>query len=284
MDPGVIVLHDAVLHHFCLGFLRREEYIDEFVYNYGEWTRAFAADLWENRARSAADPRYFSHPMVRRVVEQSRAVIVHNPAAARIVRNHAPGARIHEVPHLWAPTAEYPQNTSANLLCGVFGHLRESKRLAVVLESCKRAGASLMVAGSLPASLERELAPALGGVRREPYTTRQRFLQLAHEVDCCINLRYPPAGETSGIGVLLMGIGRPVVFTDGEEIARYPADACIRIESGLGELENLTDVLTWLRIRRSHARAIGASASAYIRRRHSPDLVARLYWQALRGG
>ena len=37
--PGVVVLHDAVLHHFLLGSLDREAYIEEFVYNYGEWHR-----------------------------------------------------------------------------------------------------------------------------------------------------------------------------------------------------------------------------------------------------
>jgi hypothetical protein len=281
-QPGVVVLHDAVLHHFCLGLLSRDEYVEEFVYNYGEWTRALAEDLWTNRARSAADPRYFAWPMLRRITERSLAVVVHNPAAAEIVRSHAPDARIHEIPHLWVPTAQFPQNASPRLLCGVFGHLRESKRLPVVLEACKRAGVDLMVAGSLPTELERALRPAMQGIRREPYATRERFLQLAHEVDCCINLRYPPAGETSGIGVLLMGIGRPVVFTDGEEIARYPGDACIRIDSGVAEREHLADALTWLRIRRSHARAIGSNASEYIRREHAAERVARLYQEALR--
>src|SRR5450631_1724403 len=35
--PGVIVLHDAVLHHFFLGSLTAAQYIAEFVYNYGQW-------------------------------------------------------------------------------------------------------------------------------------------------------------------------------------------------------------------------------------------------------
>src|ERR1051326_3838763 len=82
--PGVIVLHDAVLQHFFLGILDRGPYIEEFVYNYGEWTRGLAGDLWKNRARSGADPRYFEYPMIKRIVTASRAVIVHNPAAARI--------------------------------------------------------------------------------------------------------------------------------------------------------------------------------------------------------
>src|SRR5215831_17300977 len=37
--PGIVVLHDAVLQHFFLGSLHEREYVEEFVYNYGEWSR-----------------------------------------------------------------------------------------------------------------------------------------------------------------------------------------------------------------------------------------------------
>src|ERR1700722_17076296 len=47
--PGVAVLHDAVLHHFFLGNLTEQEYLDEFAYNYD--SRDLARDLWSGRAR-----------------------------------------------------------------------------------------------------------------------------------------------------------------------------------------------------------------------------------------
>ena len=72
--PGVVVLHDAVLHHFLLGSLDREAYIEEFVYNYGEWHRAHAAELWTARPRAGADPRFFRYPMLRRIAEATEAV------------------------------------------------------------------------------------------------------------------------------------------------------------------------------------------------------------------
>ena len=82
--PGVIVLHDAVLNHFFLGQLSEAAYIEEFVYNYGEWTRSLAQDLWRSRATSGSDERYFRYPMLRRVAERALAVIVHNPAAGTV--------------------------------------------------------------------------------------------------------------------------------------------------------------------------------------------------------
>ena len=39
-EPGVVILHDGVLNHFLLGELDRDAYVNEFVYNYGEWTVA----------------------------------------------------------------------------------------------------------------------------------------------------------------------------------------------------------------------------------------------------
>src|SRR5688572_22883345 len=37
-EPGIAVIHDAVLQHFFLGWLDELAYIEEFVYNYGEWS------------------------------------------------------------------------------------------------------------------------------------------------------------------------------------------------------------------------------------------------------
>ena len=48
-QPGVVVLHDAVLNHFFLGTLRQDEYLEEFVYNYGEWNRGLAEGLWRDQ-------------------------------------------------------------------------------------------------------------------------------------------------------------------------------------------------------------------------------------------
>src|SRR4051812_3447882 len=101
-EPGVVVLHDAVLHHFFLGQLTEAEYLDEFVYNYGEWNRGLARDLWRGRAGSGSDDRYFRFPMLRRIAERALTLVVHNPAAARAVKEHAPEARVVEIPHLYS--------------------------------------------------------------------------------------------------------------------------------------------------------------------------------------
>ena len=293
--PGVVVLHDAVLHHFALGQLTRDEYLAEFTYNYGEWSIGLAADLWARRATSASDSRYFEYPLIRRICEASRAVIVHNPAAARIVRQHAPAATVVEIPHLLFPE---PTLTDADLidvrralevrplepLCGLFGHLRESKRVRTVIEACGRAAIRLLIAGPCSNDLAKSLEPyfAQPWVIRRDYTSEAEFRNLTQAVDICANLRYPSAGETSGISIRLMGAGKAVLVTDSEENSRYPETACVRIASGTAERDHLTAVLDWLKQFPAHARATGTRAADYVQREHAPARVAEAYWSVLR--
>src|SRR5262249_37215958 len=100
-EPGVVVLHDALLQHMFMRTLDEDRYIDEFVYNYGEWSRELARELWRGKASSGLLPVCYRYPMLKRLVERSLAVIVHNPAAARIVREQAPYAPVIEIPHLY---------------------------------------------------------------------------------------------------------------------------------------------------------------------------------------
>lgn len=298
--PGVAVLHDATLHHMLLGLLDRQAYVEEFVYNYGEFHRQQGARLWDARRQSAHDPAYFEHALVRRIGEVSCAVVVHNPAAARIVRQHAPGARVAEIPHLFAPPALPPREESLRwragrgiaedtFLFGVFGHLRESKRLHSILRAFERvrrtgADAALLVAGDFVSpELERALGPLLAAPNalRVPFCAEPEFWNIASAVDACINLRDPSAGETSGIAIRLMGIGKPVFLSAGDETACIPPGAALRVDRGLAEESALVEYMVWLRAHPEMARQIGARAAAHVAAHHSLAGAARSYAELL---
>jgi len=292
--PGIVILHDAVLQHFFLGRLTRQQYVDEFIFNYGEWNRSLAEDLWEHRARSAADPRYFAWPMLKRIATTALAIVVHNPAAAAIVKQHAPDTRVIEIPHLFVSPGTPPvvdilrlrsqlEIAPRTLLIGVFGHQRESKRLPVVLRALEksRAEARLLIAGSFASSdLERSLAGQLADQRilRAGYLPEPDFWRYAAAVDLCINLRYPTAAETSGIAIRLMGIGKPVIFSNGAEIARIPENACLRVDTGPAEEELLAHYIAWLARCPEAAQEIGRRAAAHIASHHALETIADQYW------
>jgi glycosyltransferase involved in cell wall biosynthesis len=299
--PGVVILHDAVLHHFLLGQLGETGYVDEFVYNYGEWTHGLARELWRGRAASGADSRYFEFPMLKRIAERARAVVVHNPAAAQTVLRHAPAARVVEIPHLFqtppalptpAEVERYRQELgipSTAFLFGVFGYLRESKRLLAVLQALTeirhtRPHAMLLVAGQFASSdLARAAEPLLHepGIVRLPYLEEREFWMAASAVDACINLRDPGAGETSGIAIRLMGIGKPVLLTDGPECARFPEDACIRVARGPAEPDSLRQHLILLTSISEVPRSIGLRGAGHIREHHRVELIGKRFWDLL---
>ncbi len=296
-QPGVVVIHDAVLNHFYLGLLSEEQYVEEFVYNYGEWTRGLAHDLWKNRRRSGADTSYFDYPMLRRITESAQCVVVHNQAAAEVVRAHAPLVRIEEIPHLYEPPgavdgvlverlrASWGATSSGNCIFGVFGHLREAKRVNVVMRAFERARLVnpqiyLLLAGQAGSlDMDRSLVRwgEQPGVVRVGHTPERDFFALCQAVDAGINLRYPSAGETSGITIRMMGMGKPVMVTDGPENAAFPDGACLKLPVNAGEECLLVEYMLYLAANPRHRRQIGERAAEHIGEHHSIENVARKY-------
>jgi hypothetical protein len=298
--PGIVVLHDAVLHHFLLGQLSREQYIAEFVYNYGQWYHGLARELWESRAASGSDSLYFQYPMLKRIADRSRAVIVHNAAAARAVKDHAPQIPVIEIPHFFAPP-ELPAEVETlryrarlgfpggGCLFGVFGYLRESKRLSTVLDTFRALHreapqTGLLVAGAFVSpALKRACKPLLDmpGVACRPHLSAREFWLAASAVDACINLRDPSAGETSGIAIRMMGIGKAVLVTDSEECAGFPELTCLRIAAGTAERDSLMSHMLLITSLPGVGCAIGEQGAGHIRKFHDLDWAAQKYWTAL---
>jgi len=297
--PGVVVLHDAVLHHLMLGTLSATEYLAEWVYNYGEWRRDLGEELWRERARSSSDPRYFEFPMLRRILERSLCAIVHNPGAAAIAR--AQGAKhVEIVPHFceWkaapetADLARFRQRIGVEqgaALFGVFGYLREPKRVLPCIHAflrlhAVRPGTALLLAGEVVSPDLRRLLqnePNHPAIHRLPHLSERDFAIAGAAVDCCLNLRYPGAGETSGIAIRLMGMATPVMVTDNAENSGFPETAVLRVAAGVAEsaelFENMVLVTEFPRL----AREIGSEGQLHIRRNHALDPVARRYWEVL---
>ena len=298
--PGIVLLHDAVLHHFLLGTCTKEQYLGEWIYNYGAWKCDLGEELWRERARAHTDPRYFRFPMLRRIVERSLGVIVHNPGAAAIVRTANAGTPIEVIPHFCeiadppdaSVTAGFRQRLGIGqdvTLFAIFGYLREPKRVVQCIETFKklhlaRPKTALLLAGEVVSNdLARLLRnePIHPAIFRAGHMSDRDFRIAAAAVDCCLNLRYPGVGETSGIAVRLMGQGKPVIVTDSAENADFPPQAVLRVSPGVAETAELFDHMSLVTEFPALAREIGSAARLHIRQHHSLDTVARRFWEVL---
>lgn len=304
--PGVVVLHDAVLHHFLLGTRSREEYLSEWIYNYGEWSRGLGEELWRERARASVDPRYFQFPMLRRIVDRSLCMIVHNPGASAIVDGYsretkANGAKqVEIIPHFCevdappeaARIARFRESLGVGqdvTLFGMFGYLREPKRVLQCLRAFRRLHAvrpktALLLAGEVVSPdfarlLQHE--PHHPSIHRLGHQSNRDFGIARAAVDCCLNLRYPGVGETSGIAVRMMGSAKPVIVTDNAENSEFPLTAVLRVAPGVAEAEELFEHMVLVTEFPVIAREIGSEARLHIQRHHALEAVARRYWEVL---
>jgi hypothetical protein len=72
-----------------------------------------------------------------------------------------------------------------------------------------------------------------------------------------------------------------VMVTDGEECARFPEDAAIRIPPGAAERGALRDHMVLLTSLNEVARSIGQRGAGHVRAHHWVNDVSRRYWQLL---
>lgn len=300
--PGVVVLHDAVLHHFILERLSKEEYIEEFVFNYGEWLRDYAAELWRERAVSASQERYFRYPFIRRIAECSRILVVHNKRAccvvqAEITDGKGGPAKVVEIPHyVELPSLpgvrerEYFREKLAipqeEIVISTFGYLRPSKRIHSIIEAAKMLNVPyriLLVGDFISKQYEAAISAEIGvmPVMRIPYVSEKEFWGLVAISDIGINLRYPSAGETSAIALKLMAAGKPVVVSAGEEVERFPSDSVIRVDPGEAEIEMLAHYLRVLTTNREMREVFGQNAAHYVAERHKIGSIAKQYMNVI---
>jgi len=244
--PGVIVLHDLVLHHLIVEMTLARGDVDGYVAaleaNHGAagaaWARGRAAGLHSEMGN-------FLFPASIDVAQRSRAVIVHNRYAAERLRSFGVTTPIHVVAHPFEPAAPAPPRAPGDeRVIGLFGFLTSAKRADVVLEAFARArqrrALRLLVVGE-PAPNIDVAAFARDGVTFTGFVPDEEFPKYFAAVDCLVNLRYPSAGETSGTLIRAMAAGKPVAVSDYAQFAELPDDCVVKIP-----FENEVDALTEL--------------------------------------
>jgi glycosyltransferase involved in cell wall biosynthesis len=251
--PGIVVLHDVVLHHLIVEMtLARGDakgYIEALRASHGEagaaWARGRAMGLHSEMGN-------FLLPASVALANRSRGVIVHNHDAAGRLRSFGVHTPLTVVPHPYLP--EPPHHDRAAIraalgfreddrVIGLFGFLTSAKRGEIVMEAFaaarkRDARIKLLIVGQ-PAPNIDTAALAGEGVVITGYVADDQFGAYYAAADRLVNLRYPSAGETSGTLIRAFDAGRPVAVSDYAQFAELP-DSCVsKIPFGDGEVDAL---------------------------------------------
>jgi glycosyltransferase involved in cell wall biosynthesis len=307
--PGVMVLHDFVLHHFMLWYaanVRRDVqlYVQEMGERYGEAGAHMAQLMIRSRFTDAA----FDFPCSEPALAAARGLIAHS----RYVHDQAlalrPGLPATVVP-MGVPLPPRIERAAARDRLGLpqgafvlasFGHINAWKRVeptlrAVAALRADGVDARYVLVGSVSPNYDLEGLVArsrLGdAVQVTGYVPRGQFEDHVAAADLCVNLRHPTGGETSASLLRLLGAGRPTLVSAVGAFAELPAGVAAQVDPGPAEGDQILAYCQLLLARPELAPALGARARQYVAAEHTLDgaaqgyarFLARLYgWPTLR--
>jgi glycosyltransferase involved in cell wall biosynthesis len=286
--PGVVVLHDFVLHHLVVGltFARGDAaaYLAAMEREDGLVGRLLAYAVLDNKLPPLWETRPEDFPLAGEVLDHATAVIVHSRYVEQRVRETGFERPIARIPHPAWPLPEIaPAAVGGQPLYGCFGHLNESKRIAELASAFakvreRRPGARLLLVGSLAVRLGRLELP--DGVVHREYVPEPELWSLMAACDAIVSLRSPTMGETSGSAIRALSLGKPLVVSDVGWFSELPNDAVVKVPVDEREEHTLLAALEALADPAVRS-AMGGRARELVDREHRLDLVAEAYAVAL---
>jgi glycosyltransferase involved in cell wall biosynthesis len=291
-SPGLVVLHDFVLHHLVAGLtIGRGDghgYLDAMEREAGVVGRLLGHGVLDKRIPPLWENRPEDFHLAGEVLELASGLVVHSRYVMERARSAGYARRIWHVPHVAFPVPDTPPAAlEGEPLVGTFGNVNASKRVPQLLEAFVRLrrghpGARLALVGATSPGfdLERRLQ-RLGigddGLVREGYVTEDRLWSLMKACDVHVSLRSPTMGETSGTAIRALALGKPLVVTDAGWFRELPAEVALKVPVGESEVETLAAALELLATRPDVRAAMGDAAVDLVRRDHGLERVADLY-------
>jgi glycosyltransferase involved in cell wall biosynthesis len=298
--PSLVVLHEAVLHHLVAGMTLgrgdRDGYLGAMQRDAGPAGRMLAHGVVDGLVPPLWETCPQDFPLVGEIFPWARALVVHSATVERMVRERGYPGPIWRIPHpAWRvppalPDPELPELARAGPVIGCFGHLNASKRMPQLLAAFRRVvdevpDAALLVVG--PATPELQLEArierlGLGGrVVRLGYVDEPLLWPLLERCAVVTNLRWPTMGETSGIALRAMSMGRPLVVSDVGWFSELPDTVAAKVPVDEWEIDTLAATLTLLCSNRELRDAMGRAGLDLATRSHDVGAVAERYAAAI---
>jgi glycosyltransferase involved in cell wall biosynthesis len=291
--PGVVVLHDFVLHHLVAGLTlgRRDGpgYLGAMQREAGVPGRLLAHGVLDGIVPPLWEVRPEDFPLAGEVLEHAAkpggGLIVHSRYVAERAVASGYDGRLWRIPHpAWPDPGVPAADVVGDPVVGCFGNINASKRIPQLLEAfaalrARHPEARLLLVG---ADLDARLAGLdPDGVERVEYVDEARLWSLMAACDFCVSLRAPTMGETSGSVIRSLVLGKPLVVSDVGWFAELPDGVALKVPVDAHEAETLGAALELVAADTTARATMSAAAREYVRREHDLDRVADAYVAAL---
>jgi glycosyltransferase involved in cell wall biosynthesis len=282
--PGIVVLHEADLHHLLAYTWVQKQgrgafYIAEMRRIHGEEGGKLARARLDGAHVAEALPRF---PMLDPCLTQALGVICHTPTTEA-------AARRLDIPVLQAPLPfragplqrESRREGPIRLL--QFGFIGPHRRLEAALEAIarhpRRADFRFDIMGSIwDDALIDGVVERLGlgqQVTRHGFVDEPTLDAAVQAADMVFNLRHPTIGEASGTQLRIWNGAAPSVVTRLGWFGDLPDDCVLKL-SVENEAAELDQLLTRLAQDRHAFDPLGAAGRARVLAEHAPEAYARI--------
>jgi len=308
--PGVVVLHEWVLHNFFAGLtIRRNDqrgYLKEMEYNYGLLGHTLAQQLFRSGVPPVWEVSPMRFPLNRRVIERSLGVIAHSLFVTDRVRAANALVPLARIPHGMAVTPSADVGALRRThgipldrpVVATFGFVNPCKRLDVIaraLGTMRNAECEMRNEGTRSAA--RFLFLVVGRVAGDYDARRviaeagldevtrfvepgglEEFKEFIALADVAVNLRSPTLGETSGAVLRILAAGRPCIVSDVGWFAELPDDCVAKVPpDDPAEVDLVRGYVERLLADADLRHRLGANARAIIASKHAWERAAEAY-------
>jgi glycosyltransferase involved in cell wall biosynthesis len=295
--PGLVLLHDLVLHHAIITLTldrgNPTAYVDEMRYCYGTMGEKLARQVMAGQGEDILT-RY---PLVDRVIRSSLAMVGYNGYMCNYVQSVATDLPVRRIPYQFHLPEEFDDDFDTvafrqrlgladTPVIATLGLFQADKRLSVITRAFRmllerHPDAVYLLVGAQDSQLLQEKLAAEGlthQIRPTGWIPPAEFVQYMRITDVAVQLRYPHVGGTPYTPIRLLGMGVPTIISDIEPLAELPADCVVRIRPAAPDEDSvLFAAMDYILSHKKAATQMGQNGKRYVAQHHALSAIIPQY-------
>ncbi|MES3009903.1 MAG: methyltransferase domain-containing protein [Pseudomonadota bacterium] len=290
--PGVVVMHDIVLHHAWYDACMRADRFDDYLASVREYGGALLAEqaLLARHHSAVVHRMARSLPLFEPFLQNAMGVVVHSQMAFDAVSERGPWPVLRlDLPTPMPASAQTVlahRESQVQALQGgapirlvVFGYLGPNRCLDQILDGmailkAQAVAVRLDVYGQLsdPPAFQQaiERAGLTQCVFVHGFVSNEALDHALQQAHLACNFRSPTMGEASASQLRLYAAGLPAIVGRTGWYAEQPDSAVVHVEPG-GEAAGLVSAVMRMMHSPAELPAMAAAGLEHLQRRHDPD-------------